>query len=96
MTADGAGNVTAQVNFNDGDFFSFGRIATGPGGVVVGTYACNTIQNGGFSNGVTNWTISAGWYDNGGTAYNYLDNVVDNTLKQTISGLNAAHLFIGM
>jgi large repetitive protein len=35
MTTDGSGNVTAQVDFTNGQFFSFGRSAIGPGGVTA-------------------------------------------------------------
>ncbi|AUD06242.1 Ig-like domain-containing protein [Spirosoma pollinicola] len=35
LTADGNGNLTATVNFNNGDYFSFGATAFAPGGVVA-------------------------------------------------------------
>lgn len=35
LTADGNGNMTAQVDFTDGQFFTFGKALTAPGGVTA-------------------------------------------------------------
>jgi hypothetical protein len=59
-----------------------------PGGVNRTSNACNKVINGDFSNGLTSWTNSAGWYDAGGYAYDYIDNATNHTLKQTINDLN--------
>jgi FG-GAP-like repeat len=39
LTSDGNGNLTAQVDFQNGDFFTFGRSVVAPGGVVAANTA---------------------------------------------------------
>nr|MCU0324130.1 VCBS repeat-containing protein [Spirosomataceae bacterium] len=102
LTPDGNGNVYADVNFTDGQFFTFGTEIVAPGCVVNGLQVwlkadegvneeCNLVANGDFSvASLGSWTNSGGWFDGGGFANIINDNATTAlVLKQTISGLNS-------
>ena len=97
LSDDGAGNLTATVNFTNGQFFSFGRDLLAPGCVAAGNPSCNLVQNGDFWKGnLSNWTNSGNWLysaqaaPHGGTAYYNNDGGTTQTLSQNVSGLNSA------
>ncbi len=80
-SSQGTGSCTKSV-------FVTGNPTATPGCINIANYNCNSVVNGNFSNGITGWTSSGGWYDGGGFANNYTDNVTTaQVLKQTLSGL---------
>lgn len=68
MTDDGAGNLTAQVDFTSGQYFTFVQPVTAPGGVTTNLKAWYKANDGtltGNGSNVTTWTNSAS-----GSTYN--------------------------
>ncbi|WP_461130462.1 beta strand repeat-containing protein, partial [Spirosoma aerophilum] len=59
---------------------------------ILDTDECNPnnlVANSSFTNGLTSWTATGGWASTGASALNNINGVANQTLSQSIAGLNS-------
>jgi large repetitive protein len=97
MTSDGSGNLTAQVNFANGAFFSFGATVIAPGGVSA---ALDLWLKADAITGASNNSVLNGWNSSAPTAYSlssagYTAPIFYNSTASNLSNFNPTVSFNG-